>query len=40
MVTNYFGMTVPQALKTWTSMKIISAILGLAIVLTVHALLR
>jgi gluconate transporter len=40
MVTNYFGLTVPQALKTWTTMKIISAILGLAIVMTAHALFR
>ena len=40
MVTNYFGMTVPQSLRTWTAMKIISSILGLATVMTVHALLR
>jgi gluconate transporter len=40
MVTNYFGTTVAQTLKTWTTMKIIASLLGLAIMLTVHALLR
>jgi gluconate transporter len=40
MVTNYFGLTVPQSLKSWTSMKIVASLLGLAIVLTAHALLR
>ena len=40
MVTQYFGMTVPQSLKTWTTMKMIAACLGLAIVMTAHALLR
>jgi len=40
MVTQYFGLTVPQSLKTWTTMKIIASVLGLAIVMTAHALLR
>jgi H+/gluconate symporter-like permease len=40
MVTQYFGMTVPQSLKTWTTMKIVASVLGLTIVMTVHALLR
>ena len=40
MVTQYFGMTVPQGLKTWTTMKIVASLLGLGIVMTVHALLR
>jgi gluconate transporter len=40
MVANYFGLTVPETLKTWTVMKIIAAVLGLAIVMAVHALLR
>jgi gluconate transporter len=40
MVTNYFGLTVPQSLKSWTSMKIVASLLGLAIVLGAHALLR
>jgi H+/gluconate symporter-like permease len=33
-------MTVPQGLKTWTTMKIVASLLGLGIVMTVHALLR
>ena len=40
MVTNYFGTTVTQSLKTWTTMKIIASILGLGIMLAAHALLR
>ena len=40
MVTQYFGLTVPQSLKTWTTMKIVASVLGLAIVMTAHALLR
>jgi gluconate transporter len=40
MVTNYFGLTVPQSLKTWTTMKIIASVTGLVIVLAAHALLR
>ena len=39
-VTQYFGLTVPQSLKSWTTMKIIASVLGLAIVMTAHALLR
>ncbi|HEX7200707.1 MAG TPA: gluconate:H+ symporter, partial [Dongiaceae bacterium] len=39
MVTNYFGTTVAQTLKTWTTMKIIASLLGLAIMLAAHALL-
>ncbi len=40
LVNQYFGMTVPQTLKSWTVMKIIASITGLAIVLAAHALLR
>ena len=40
LVTSYFGMTVPQSLKSWTMMKIIACIMGLAIVMGAHALLR
>jgi H+/gluconate symporter-like permease len=40
MVTNYFGTTVAQSLKTWTTMKVIAAFLGLFIMLAAHALLR
>jgi hypothetical protein len=31
---------VPQSLKSWTTMKIIASVLGLAIVMTAHALVR
>jgi gluconate transporter len=40
MVTNYFGTTVAQTLKSWTAMKIVASILGLCIMLAAHALLR
>ena len=39
LVNQYFGMTVPETLKTWTVMKIISSAVGLSIVLALHALL-
>lgn len=39
LVNQYFGMTVPQTLKTWTVMKIISGVVGFAIVLAINALL-
>jgi gluconate transporter len=38
LVNQYFGLTVPQTLKTWTAMKLISGLVGFAIVLTVNAL--
>jgi gluconate transporter len=38
MVNQYFGMTVPETLKSWTAMKIASSAVGLAIVLGLHAL--
>ncbi len=40
MVNQYFGMTVPQTLKSWTAMKVISSLVGISIVMTAHALLR
>jgi gluconate transporter len=40
MVNQYFGMTVPQTLKSWTAMKVISSIVGISIVMAAHALLR
>jgi H+/gluconate symporter-like permease len=40
LVTQYFGLSVPQSLKTWTTMKIIASVLGLTIVMIAHALLR
>ena len=38
-VNQYFGMTVPETLKSWSAMKVVSSIVGLAIVLALHALL-
>jgi gluconate transporter len=38
MVNQYFGMTVPQTLKSWTAMKIVSSIIGIACILAVQAL--
>jgi gluconate transporter len=40
MVNQYFGMTVPQTLKSWTAMKVISSIVGIMVVMAAHALLR
>jgi len=40
MVNQYFGMTVPQTLKSWTAMKVISSLVGITVVMTAHALLR
>ena len=40
LVNQYFGMTVPQTLKSWSAMKVITAFAGLAIVLAAHALIR
>jgi H+/gluconate symporter-like permease len=40
MVNQYFGMTVPQTLKSWTTMKVISSLVGITIVMAAHALLR
>jgi gluconate transporter len=40
MVNQYFGMTVPQTLKSWTAMKVISSIVGITIIMGAHALLR
>ena len=38
IVNQYFGLTVPQTLKTWTAMKLISGLVGFAIVLAINAL--
>ncbi|MGA2269560.1 MAG: gluconate:H+ symporter [Bryobacteraceae bacterium] len=40
LVSQYFGLTVPQTLKSWTASKVISAIVGLGIVLAAQALVR
>jgi H+/gluconate symporter-like permease len=38
LVSQYFGLTVPQTLKSWTMMKVVASLVGLGIVLAVHAL--
>ncbi|MFB3825808.1 MAG: gluconate:H+ symporter [Bryobacteraceae bacterium] len=38
IVNQYFGMTVPQTLKSWTAMKIIMSLVAFATVFTVQAL--
>ena len=40
MVTQYFGMNVTQALKSWTAMKVVASVTGLLVMLATHALLR
>jgi H+/gluconate symporter-like permease len=40
LVNQYFGMSVPQTLKSWTAMKVVSSVVGFGIVAAVHALLR
>lgn len=39
IVNQYFGMTVPQTLKTWSAMKVITSITGFCLVLAAQALL-
>jgi gluconate transporter len=38
LVNQYFGMTVAQTLKSWTTMKVIESVVGLGIVLAIQAL--
>jgi len=38
LVNQCFGMTVPQTLKSWTAMKVVTSVVGLAIVFAIHAL--
>ena len=40
VVNQYFGMTVPQTLRSWTAMKIVASLLGIVIVMIAQALLR
>jgi len=40
MVNQYFGLTVPQTLQSWTVMKVVSSLVGIAAVFAVHALVR
>ena len=37
MVNEYFGMTVPQTLRSWTTMKIITSFVGFGLVLAAQA---
>ena len=38
VVNEYFGMTVPQTLRSWTAMKVITSLVGIAIILAAQAL--
>lgn len=38
IVNEYFGMTVPQTLQSWTTMKVITSIVGITCILTFQAL--
>ncbi len=38
IVNEYFGMTVPQTLRSWTAMKVITSLSGISIVLAAQAL--
>ena len=38
LVNQSFGMTVPQTLRSWTVMKVVTSMVGLAIVLAAQAL--
>ncbi|MGA1995067.1 MAG: gluconate:H+ symporter [Bryobacteraceae bacterium] len=40
LVNQYFGMTVPQTLRSWTVMKVLASFVGLGIVLAVQAWIR
>ncbi len=37
IVNQYFGMTVPQSLKSWTAMKVISSVVGFSLILLAQA---
>ncbi len=40
VVNQYFGMTVPQTLRSWTAMKIVASLVGITIVMIAQALVR
>jgi len=40
MVSQYFGLSVPVAIKTWSAMKLVASVVGLLIVLAAHALFK
>ena len=35
IVNEYFGMTVPQTLRTWTTMKVITSLTGIVIIMLI-----
>ncbi len=37
IVNEYFGMTVPQTLRSWTAMKVVTSIVGISIILAMQA---
>jgi H+/gluconate symporter-like permease len=37
-VNEYFGMTVPQTLRSWTVMKVITSLAGIGVVLAAQAI--
>ena len=38
IVNQYFGMTVPQTLRSWTVMKVITSLTGIGVVLAAQAI--
>ncbi|MBY0508224.1 MAG: GntP family permease [Bryobacteraceae bacterium] len=38
VVNEYFGMTVPQTLRSWTAMKVVTSVVGIVFILLVQAL--
>jgi H+/gluconate symporter-like permease len=38
LVNQYFGMTVPQTLRSWTVMKVITSLTGIGVVLAAQAI--
>jgi H+/gluconate symporter-like permease len=40
IVNQYFGMTVPQTLASWTTMKVVSSFVGIGMVFAASAWLR
>jgi H+/gluconate symporter-like permease len=40
MVNQYLGMTVPQTLKTWSTAKLITALMGMGIILVIQAFVK
>ena len=38
IVNEYFGMTVPQTLRSWSTMKVITSLVGITCILTFQAI--